>query len=62
MNVINDMQTLQHEDNVLVSESNQMHQECMDEVGEISSRKDVSPLKGKDKLLVTTQHIKGIAK
>ena len=26
MNVINDMQTVQHEDNVLESESNQMHQ------------------------------------
>ena len=62
VNVINDMQMLQHEDNVLESESNQMHKECRDEVGEISCRKDVSPLKGKDKLLVTTQHIKGIAK
>ena len=39
-----------------------MHQECMDEVGEIRSRKDVSPLKGEEKLLGTTQHIKGIGK
>ena len=39
-----------------------MHQECMDEVGEISIGKVVSPLKEQDKSLVTTQHIKGIVK
>ena len=39
-----------------------MHQECTDEVGEIRIGKFVSPLKEQDKSLVTTQHIKGIAK
>ena len=47
---------------MLVVETDQMHQECMDEVGEIRIRKFVNLLKEQDKSLVTTQHIKGISK
>ena len=62
MSVVNDTQNLQQEDNLLVIETNHMHHECMDEVGEIRIRMFVSPLKDQDKSLVITQHIKGIAK
>ena len=47
---------------MLVAEIDEMHQVCMDELGEIRIGKVVSPLKEQDKSLVTTQHIKGIAK
>ena len=47
---------------MLVVETYQMHQECMDEVGEIRIGKFVSPLKEQDKSQLTTQHIKGISK
>ena len=62
VSVVNDAQNLQQEDGLFVVETDQMHQECMDEVGEIRIGKFVSPLKEQDKSLVTTQHIKGIAK
>ena len=53
---------MEQEDRLLVAEIDEMHQVCMDELGEIRIGKVVSPLKEQDKSLVTTQHIKGIAK
>ena len=62
MGAINDTQKLQQEDDLVVAETDQLHQECMDEVRKISIGKVVSPLKEQPKSLVTTQQIKGIAK
>ena len=45
VSVVNDAQNLQQEDGLFVVETDQMHQECMDEVGEIRIGKSVSPLK-----------------
>ena len=59
---INDTQKLHEEDALLVDDTDQMHHESMDEVGETSIGTIISPLKEQAKSLVTTQQIKGIAK